>query len=107
MSGGEGEGNGNSDDEHEAHTPTADEAMAALAALASAISKETGDVASALMGLVRETSSMSVTTALEFDRKIAAMLGGIIAAQDARIKRLEKIAVALIADRREKRKGER
>ena len=78
--------------------------MAALAALATSLSEGTGK---ALLDLVRETSHLSVETALDADKKVAGMLGSFIAAQDARIKRLEKIAVALIADRREKRKGER
>lgn len=88
-------------DEHEAHKPADDKALAALVALSASLNS---DVAHKLLDLVRETSTMSVKTSLEADAKVASLLGGLIGAQAARIKRLEKIAVALIAREREGRR---
>ena len=93
-------------DEHEADEPTADKALAALS------TSLNSDVAHKLLDLVRQTSTMSVETALDADKKVAGLLGGYIDAQakeiaklQRRTVRLEKTVVALIGRRREARGG--
>ena len=63
------------------------------------------------MDLVRETSTLSVTTALDADKKVASLLGGFIEGQAKEIKtlrakvtRLERISVELIARGRDGRR---
>ena len=95
-------------DEHEAPKPSEDRALEALAALSTSLSS---DIAHKFLDLIRQTSTMSVETALSADKQVALLLGGYIDAQGKeiaelkrRMARSERIAVELIARGREARR---